>query len=298
MTTRRSQRLRHFLDVSWKLGNATLDEFSRDRGDLVAAALAFYTLLSLAPLIIIAVAVAGTILGEGNAHRQVQDLLRSTMGASAATAVDSWVQQASSSGALASLIGGTLTLVAASRFTTQLRSALNQVWNVDVSIANGFKASVKTYVKRHAFALALVIAAGPLLLAIVVSRTLLTGLGHLLFPGWTLTGSLIQVLQLVISFGLVLGLSTVVFRVIPDTRVGWRAAFRGAVLTSTLFNVGNLLVGLYLGKASVAAAYGAAGSLVVVLLWLYFSAEMFLLGAEFTQVYSTRFERGLEAKPE
>lgn len=273
----------------WALAMETIDEFSKDRGDLVAAALAFYALLSIAPLIIVAVAIAGIILGQGNARHEVQELLQGAMGANMAHVVDDWVQEASKSGGIASVIGAGLTLAAASKFTAQLRSALNQVWNIDVKLADTFKSSIKGYFARELFAFASILAAGPLLLAIVASRAIIAGFGKAVLSRFAFTGVATQLLQIAFSVVLVALLSAVVFRVIPDTKVRWRAACWGAVLTSLLFNVGNLLVGFYLGKAAVGAAYGAAGSLVVVLLWLYFSAYMFLLGAEFTQVYSSHF---------
>lgn len=281
---------RELLATLWKLTNQTLEEYSKDRGDLVAAALAFYTLLSLAPLIIVAVAIASIVLGHGAAHHEVRQLLENAMGAGAAASIDEWVLEASRSGGVATVIGGILTILAASRFVAQLRSALNQVWNVDVYVAEGFKSSVTDYLKRRGFAFGLVLASGPLLLTVFASRALLTGLGGVLFPGSAWKGFLAQTLQILFSLVVVAAMAAVVFRIVPDTRVGWRPIWRGAILTSLLFNLGNLLVGLYLGKASVGAAYGAAGSLVVVLLWLYFSAQMFLYGAEFTQVYSTHFE--------
>lgn len=288
--------LRRRAELAWRLASETLDEFSKDRGDLVAAGIAFYTLLSLAPLIIIAVAIAGVVLGEGAARHEVKSLLQGTMGADPAAAVDAWVRQASQSGGVASLVGVLLTLFAASKFTSQLRNALNQIWNVDVSIANGFKETVEDYLRRRFFALMLVAAAGPLLLLIFVSRALLTGIGNALAPDWIPEGIAVQGLQLLFSTMLVTAMSTLVFRIIPDTRVGWRAVWWGGLLTSIFFNFGNFVVGLYLAKAGVAAAYGAAGSVVVVLLWLYFSAEIFILGAEFTQVYSRHFGRGLNPK--
>ncbi len=281
----------------WNLATATIDEFAKDRGDLVAAALAFYALLSIAPMIIIAVAIAGFILGEGAAHREVFGLLRTTMGRNAAEAVNGWVQQASDSGGVASVVGMTLTLLAASRFTAQLRSALNQVWNVDVEVADGFKATIRSLLMRRIYAFVSILAAGPLLLAVIASRAVIMGLGRAVLPEFVFAG-VTQVLQLSLSLVLVALLTAVIFRVIPDTEVQWRAAAWGAVLTSILFNLGNLLVGLYLGRAAVAATYGVAGSLVVVLLWFYWSAHTFLLGAEFTQVYSTRAARSHEERPE
>jgi membrane protein len=271
----------------------TFEEYSRDRGDMVAAALAFYTLLSIAPLIIIAVAIAGAVLGRGAAEHEALRVLGQTMSPQAASAVRGWVEEASAASGAASIVGFVLLLYTASRLTAQLRIALNQVWNVDEFQADNFKASLRDYLRRRLFALLLVIAAGPLLLVVFASRTLLSGLYGALFAGAPAAGRLVQVAQLSFSFVLVTLISAVVFKIVPDTHISWRAVRWGAVLTSVLFNAGNWLVGLYLGHAAVAQTYGAAGSVVVVLLWLYFSAQMFVAGAEFTQVYSAHWCRGL-----
>ena len=281
------------LHVCWQLLNDTWDEFSKVRGDLLAAALAFHTLLSMAPLIIVAVAIAGIVLGQGAAHAEVTRVLIDTLGAKSAATVNEWVTQASDGGKWASAVGIALMLIAASRLGEQLRSALNQIWQIDVLLAEGFRSTVKDYLQRRIFGFALVAAAGPLLLVVFTSRTLLTGFHGALF-GWSpWQGVIIQVLQLLLSLVIVACVSAVVFRYVPDTRVGWRNVLVGGTLTSVLFNIGNALVSLYLARASVTAAYGAAGSLVVVLLWLYFSAQFFLLGASFTRVYAKYFGHGL-----
>jgi membrane protein len=250
-------------------------------------------LLSIAPLIIIAVAVAGTVLGRGAARNEVLSLVSQTMGASAGETVAQWVDEAAAAGGVASVIGFLVLLYAASRLGNQLRVALNQVWNVDEPLAAGFKAAIRNYVRRRLFAFLFVLAAGPLLLAVFASRALLSGLHEVLFRDTPLAGALVQLGQLSFSFLIVAAISAVVFKYVPDTNMGWRPIVRGAVLTSLLFNVGNALVGLYLGRATVSQAYGAAGSAVVVLLWLYFSAQMFLFGAELTQVHARHFGRDL-----
>lgn len=277
-----TRRLR-VLQLAWSLTRQTLEGFSHDRGDLVAAALAFYTLLSLAPLILIAVAIAGFALGDGSAQQEVSRLLDDSMGHLAATSVMNWVEQAAKGGAAASTIGLTFSLLAASRLTTQLRNALNQIWNVEASPSAGPALAVADFFKQRAFALLLVLAAGPLLLLVGVSRALLTAFHHYLFESAAWSGVAVQGLQILLSLGLVLVMSALLFRYVPDTEVPWSSAWRGAALTSVLFNIGNVLTGLYLGRASVAAAYGAAGSVIVVLLWLQVSASILLLGAEFTQ---------------
>jgi membrane protein len=197
---------------------------------------------------------------------------------------------------MASVIGVLLVLYTASRLGAQLRVGLNQVWNVDPILAQGFKASIRDYLKRRLFAFLLVVAAGPILLVVFLSRALLSGVQEAVLGETALAGWLVQVSQVTFSLVLVAAMSAVVFKVVPDTRVGWPAVLRGGILTSLLFNVGNFVVGLYLGRATVTQTYGAAGSVVVVLLWLYFSAQMFLFGAEFTQVYAQHYGRGLNAR--
>lgn len=284
------------LQVAWRLFNETLDDYSRDRGDAAAAALAFHALLSIAPLIIIAVAIAGAVLGESTARAEVFSLLARTMGRDAAVTVDGWVSQANKSGGVASVIGAMLLFFTASRLGDQLRNALNQVWGVDVYIAENFKAQVSDYVQRRIVAFALVLSAGPLLLLVFASRALLSGASAFLFGGIAIGGLASQLIQLGFSIVLVAVMTAATFRFVPDTRIGWRAILPGAFLTSLLFNLGNVAVGLYLGRAGTVAMYGAAGSAIVVLLWIYFSAQFFLYGAEFTEVYARHYGRGLTAR--
>lgn len=269
--------------TTWRLVSDTIDGFTRDRGELAAAALAYNTLLSIAPLVIIAVAIAGAVLGDGAAHQQMMDILRNAMGQAAASTVQGWVDEAAAGGKLASVIGVVLSLWAASRLATQLRSALNQVFNVDVRETTGLRAAVTDFARTRLFSFLVVLASGPLLILVVASRTLLTGFHELLFAQSPWSGVAVQVLQLVLSLVIVAIVCAVIFRYVPDAQVDGRSAWRGGLVTSVLFNLGNVLVGLYLGQASIGAAYGAAGSAVVLLLWLQYSSYMFLLGAEFTQ---------------
>lgn len=289
----RFDRLRQRLGRGYHLLDEAIDEYNRDRGELVAAGLAFFTLLSMAPLIIIAVAIAGAMLGHGTARQEALQLVSQTMGPTAAETVGGWVDQAAQAGGVASAIGFLLLLYAASRLGAQLRVALNQVWNVDEPLAEGFKASIHGYLRRRAFAFLMVLTSGPLLLVVFASRALLVGLQDALFGGTPLAGALAELGQLTFSLITVAVITAVVFKYVPDTNIGWRAVVRGAIFTSILFNFGNWLVGLYLGRASVSQAYGAAGSAIVVLLWLYFSAQMFLFGAELTQTYARHYGRGL-----
>jgi len=275
--------------LGYRLLDETAAEYTRDRAELAAAGLAFFTLLSMAPLMLISVAIAGAVMGESSAREAALATVRETMGSVAAETVGGWVAQAYASRGVASVVGFGLVLYAASRLTAQLRVALNLVWNVERKVDDTFKHSVREYARRRLFAFLAVLASGPLLLLVFASRALLSGLHEAVLARLPLAGSLIELTQLGFSLLVVAAVSALVFKVIPDTQVPWAAVVTGALVTSLLFNVGNWFVGLYLGRASIAHAYGAAGSLMVVLLWLYFSAQMFLFGAEFTQVYARHF---------
>lgn len=292
-------RVRAVALPAWKIVSQTIEGFSKDRGDLLAAALAYYTLLSIAPLIIIAVAISGMVLGQGTARREAARALSDAMGPDAASVVEGWVDQAAAGGQVASAVGLGLVLVAASRLGEQLKKALNQIWNVDVAGAAGIGPMIAGYVKKRLVAFLVVLASGPLLLFVFASRALLTGFHHYLFGESPWSGIAVQGLQVLLSLTIVALISTAIFRLVPDRRVSLKCAAYGGLLTSVLFNAGNVGVGLYLGRASVGATYGVAGSLVVLLIWLHFSASMFLLGAEFTQQLHQRLtRRGLEHEGE
>lgn len=281
------------LRTAWELARDTVTGFGDDRGGLLAAALAFHTLLSVAPLLILAVAVAGLVLGREAAREEVSRVLHGVMTDAAAGAVEGWVEEAGRSGRLASAVGIFLLLLAASRLFEALREAMNQMMNVDPYMSEGFRAVARSYVLRRLASFAMVLASGLVVLVVFASRAALTALHERLFEGSAGSGILVQVTQVLLSLVMVAALAAAVIRLVPDTNVGWRSAWVGGALTSVLFNAGNALVALYLGRATVTATYGAAGSAVVVLLWVNFSAMVLLLGAEFTQTYAARFGSGL-----
>jgi membrane protein len=278
------QGIRTRLRSGYELARQTLSEFARHRGKLLAAALAFHTLIAMAPLVIVAVATAGIVLGRGAAHEEMTRVLHDTVGEQGASIVDDWVSQASQGGEVASVVGIALMVWAASKLGTRLREALNQIWDIH---ADALIPGLRTLLRRRLVAFALAVSAGPILLVIFASRALLTALNDVWFGSAPGLGLLIQLLQVALSLVLVAALFMLVFRHVPDTTVSWSAAWSGSVLTSLLFNVGNAAAGIYLGSAST-APYGAAASVLVILLWLHFSAHIFLIGAEFTQIHARR----------
>lgn len=287
----RASRTRHRIKFLWQLLKETYDDYSRERAELLAASLAFYTLLSLAPLVIVAVATCGLVLGDGTARSEMTRLLMNTMGQKATGAIDGWVDEAYNSGATASLIGIALSLFTASRVVTQLERILNSVWNIEVFDPPGWKDTIRDFVQTRLYAILLVATSGPVLLVVLGTRTVLSTTAAWVHAGTGLA-VVVQVSQFVFSLAIVTLLTALAFKIVPRTDVDWRSVWLGAGATSVLFNLGNLVLGLYLGQASVSATYGAAGSAIVVLLWLYFSAMFFLFGAEFTEVCAIRFGKG------
>lgn len=282
----------------WDVLTQTWSGFSEDNGELLGAALAFYTLLSLAPLLLIAVAVAGVFLGADAARGEVTRLLQQAVGRSAATTINGWVDEAARSGGAASLVGIGLSLLGASRMFGQLRVALNQIFDVDVYMSQGFRDTVEDYVKRRLLAFGMVLGAGVVLLATFVARTMLAAVGAKIFAHSPLLGQVVGWAQIGLSLVVVAAITAMIFKFVPDTKMGWRAAWAGGAVTSILFNLGNVLVGMYLGRATLAATYGAAGSLVIVLVWFAFSAQVLLFGAELTQVILVKYGLGLDQDEE
>ena len=270
----------------------TVDGYMRDRGDLLAAALAFYTLFAMAPLVLIATVVAGFVLGTEAARSEISSLISGSVGPEGASAVEGLVDALASasrrSGALASLIAGAFTIFAASKLFQQLRRALNQIWSVPEGSGRKQDFSLWVYVRQRALAFLLVLASAPILLLVFASRALLSGLHDFLFRTAPRAGTLVSGLQLGFSILLVWLVIALLFRYVSDKKLDWHAIGRGALVTSLIFNLGNIGVGLYLGRATTSGTYGAAGSLIVLLLWLKFSTSVFLFGAELTEVYAVR----------
>jgi membrane protein len=257
------------------LRRATL-EFYEDDALTLAAALAFYTALALAPLVLIVIKIAGLIDPDAQSH--IIDQIAGITGSHAADAVEGVVEAAQrdqASGTLAALFGlATLAFSATSVFA-QLQASLNRIW--DVQTRPGQTLTVALRKRLLSFGMVLTIAF-LLLVSLVVSAAL-----SALFTRDTL---LWNMLNTVASFALFTALFAMMFRVLPDVEIQWRDAWRGAAVTSALFSVGKFGIGLYIGQSAVSSTYGAAGSLVVLLLWVYYSGLVFFLGAEITEAYA------------
>jgi membrane protein len=254
----------------------TVREFSSDKVPRLGAALAYYTIFSIAPLLLIAIAIAGLAFGREAASGAVYGQLRGVLGSASAEMIQKMVEAAAKpkASSVATIVGIVTLLVGAAGVIGQLKEALNTIWDVKPSEMGGVKRTLMTYIVNWAMVLGI----GFLLLVSLVIDSAISAFAHY-------TG-LWQSLQLVMSFGVITILFAAIFRFLPDLRIEWRDVWFGAGFTSFLFVLGKFALGLYLGRSAVGSSYGAAGSLVVVLLWVYYAAQIVLFGAEFTQVYA------------
>ncbi|MDQ6800736.1 MAG: YihY/virulence factor BrkB family protein [Acidobacteriota bacterium] len=263
------------------------NEFSKDKAQRLGASLAYYTLFSIAPLLLIAIAIAGLIFGRSQAQAQIIGQLRTLMGDSGAKAIGEMLVSAGKpkTGALAIVIGALTLLFGAAGVFGQLKDALNTIWNVEEKPQGG----ILGFIKQRFLSFAMVLCVGFLLLVSLVLDAALSAFGSALW----------QPVQLLVSFAVVTVMFAMIFRYLPDVRVEWRDVWVGAAFTSLLFVLGKFGLGLYLGKSAIGSSYGAAGSLVVLLVWIYWSANILFFGAEITQVYARqhRVVAGAPARP-
>jgi membrane protein len=269
----------------WGLLKITYSQWRRDQASLMAAALAYYTVFSLAPLSIIVIAIAGSVFGEqaakGELVAQIQDVIGRDGAQLIQTAIENASQLDPSQGPIPTLINIGVLLFGASVVFTQLQKSLNRIWELEVKPGNG----IKHFLRKRLLSFSMVLVIAFLLLVSLVISTILVILGNYLrglVPGFTY---LWQVTNFFVSFGIVTLLFAMIFKILPDAKIAWRDVWMGAAITAVLFNIGKSLLGFYLGHTTFASAYGAAGSLVIILTWVFYSAQILFLGAEFTQVY-------------
>jgi membrane protein len=275
-----TERVKRYLDLfkqTWK-------EFGDDKAQRLGAALAYYTVFSIAPLLLIAVAIAGLAFGHKAAQGAIEQQLAGTLGPSTAKAVNGMILAASKprSGTLATIIGVITLLFGAAGVFGQLQNALDTIWNVERPKTAGFIGLIKD----RFLSMAMVFGIGFLLLVTLIIDTVISAMGKSIGPHIPGGAALLQIVQIIASFGLVTVLFALTFRYLPHVRVAWKDVWLGAAFTSLLFVLGKFGLGLYIGKAAVGSAYGAAGSLVIILVWVYWSAQILFFGAEFTQVYA------------
>jgi membrane protein len=269
----------------WGLIRETFQEWSEDKAPRLAAALSYYTAFSLAPLLVLVIAIAGFIIGNNETIRnQLLTQVQALAGSRAGDAINQLITNTSQprAGLTAIIIGIATLLLGATGMLGQLQDALNTIWEVAPKKGRG----IKGIVKDRIFSFAMVLGISFLLLVSLSISAVLSIINH--YFASLLGGAVIiaQVVNILISMGVITLIFALIFKFIPDAHVEWRDVWIGAIVTALLFTIGKSLLGLYLGNSATTSAYGAAASLVVLLLWVYYSAQILFLGAEFTQVFA------------
>jgi len=267
----------------WTLIKNSVLAFIEDEALSRGAAMAFYAVTSLAPILLIVIAIAGLVFGHDAAQAAIIAQMSGLMGKSSADMLQSAIQSASgtTSGTLGTIIGVIMLLVTASGVFGEMQSALNAIWKTKSKAS-----TTSRLIRARAASLGLVGALGFLLIISLVMSAGIAAVGNMV-TGFLPFGKLILgVLDVLISFFLLAVLFAAIYKLLPDRKLEWRDVIVGACVTSALFTAGKSLIGWYLGSSTVASGYGAAGALIIVLLWIYYSSEIFLLGAEFTHQYA------------
>ncbi|MBA2689823.1 MAG: YihY/virulence factor BrkB family protein, partial [Burkholderiales bacterium] len=266
------------------------------RASSMGAALAFYTLFSMAPVIIIAIAVAGAFFGQEAARGEIFRQLSGLIGEAGALAIQGMIENARNptSGAIAAVIGLGTFIVAATAVFAELKDSLDFIWG----FKNPRRAGIIALLRTRLLSFGLIIAMGFLLMVSLIISAVLAALSKYWGAWLEGTAYLLEAVNFAVSFSVIATLFALIYKLLPDKRIAWHDVWIGAAITAVLFTIGNYLIGIYLGRSAIASTFGAAGSVIVVLMWVYYSAQIFLLGAEFTKLYAYRYGslRGSEEK--
>jgi membrane protein len=284
MATRRRIRnpaeLKRLLTLTWQ-------EWNDDQAPRLGAALSYYAVFSLAPLLLVLISIAGLIFGEQAARGQLMGEIQSTVGTEGASAIQSMLENSNkpSAGILASLAGFLMLLFGASSVSKELKASVNLIWKQRASSASG----VAGMFKERTTALGVVLACGFLLMVSLVASSVVAALGHFLADVLPLPEAGLQLLTFTSALVVNTGVFALLLKFLPDVKISWSDVLPAAACTAVLFAIGTFLIGIYIGKAGFSSTFGAAGSLVIVLAWVYYSSQIFFFGAELTKVYAREF---------
>jgi membrane protein len=269
--------------TAWKMLKDTVLAFISDEALSRGAAIAFYTVISIAPVLLIVIAIAGLAFGRDAAQNAITEQLSGLMGQQTAEVLQTAVASAASksSGVVATIIGIITLMVTASGVFGEMQTALNVIWK-----AKPEGTTVSRLIRARAASLGLVAALGFLLMVSLVVSTVLMAFGNYLNSILPFGQVILAVLNVIVSLVLISFLFAAIYKVLPDRNLEWGDVVVGAIVTGVLFTIGKSLISWYIGSSAVASSFGAAGALIVLLLWVYYSAQIFLLGAEFTKVYA------------
>lgn len=270
----------------WRASTKVVYDWVDDRAMSMGAAVAFYTIFSLAPTLLLVIGVAGLVFGEEAARGALFGELEGLVGPESAAAMQAMVAEAGrfDRGVAATLVGIATLLIGATTVFAELKDALNRIWRIEPPRIS----SVEWFVRTRVAGLSLITSIGFLLLVSLVVSTLLSAFRDWLSAAAPGLGIVLRLINLIVSIGVVTVLFAMIFRFLPDARLPWRDVALGALVTAVLFSIGKYLIGLYIGTAGVASSYGAAGTFVVILIWVYYSVQIVLFGAEIIKSWLDR----------
>jgi membrane protein len=268
----------------------TFSEWSNDNAQRLGASLAFFTLLSLAPLVVVIVAVGAAVFGRKAAEGEFAWEIRNLVGPAGAQAIQELLKGASQQGAgtLATILSFLTLVFGASGVAVDLREALNTIWHVPLS-AGKFSSRLTAFAKERFVSLLLVLGGGFILVVSLIWSAWIAAMGRFFGSVLPVPESVLHLATFVVSFLAITLIFAAIYKYVPDVALKWSDVILGACFSSLIFAIGKQLLALYLGKVSLGSAYGAAGSLVTVLVWVYYSAQLFFLGAEFTKIYARTY---------
>ena len=276
-----------FADI-WPLIKKSVSSWSDDYAPSMGAALAYYTIFSIAPLLLIVISIAGLVYGEDAARGAIFAQISGLVGAEGATAIQGLLKSVNkpSESIFATVVGIVTLLIGATTVFGELQDALNRIWRAPALTEQG---GLWNLLRRRLLAFGMILTIGFLMIVSLVLSALLAAFSAWFGPNFVGWEVLLHVINFAISFSVTTVLFAMIYKIMPRVNIAWRDVWLGAAVTSLMFSVGKFLIGLYLGKSSVASGFGAAGSLAVLLVWVYYSTQVFLMGAEFTWVYANMY---------
>jgi membrane protein len=273
------------------LAKETISHWSRDDAPRLAAALAYYAVLATAPLLVISVAVADLVFGQKAVNNELASEIQSLVGGEVAQAIQAAIlgSHRAAAGSIATALSIATLIVGASSVIVELHDALNLIWGVKPPPESTWRGDLFRFLKERLFSALIVIAAGSLLLISLLLSASISAVETFFRPLLPTSGWMLHSAEFVASFVVVTFLFAAVYKLIPDVRLNWRDVAIGASVTSLLFTIGKQLIALYLVRVGFESTYGAAWAVVLLFVWIYYSAQLFFLGAEFTKVYTRRY---------
>lgn len=279
----------------WYVIKESFHEWSEDKASRLAAALSYYTIFSLAPLLVIVIAIAGLVWGQQAAKGAIVGQIQGLVGQSGAQQVQTMIQNANRPGAgiVATIIGVVVLILGATGVFTALQDSMNTIWEVQPKAGQG----IWHMIRERFLSFAMVLGIGFLLIVSLVVTAALSAIGKFMAGSLPFSTLLLQAINIAVSLLVLTFLFAVIYKFLPDAKTGWKEVLLGGLITAILFTVGRQLIGLYLGRSSTASIFGAAGSLIILLLWIYYSGMILFMGAEITQVYANHFGKGIVPAP-